>query len=162
MRCSLPMPGQQPAGPRAGWAKALLTQTWEYRIEAFPYPPRPYGSITVPLGPVQSVTSIAYTDNAGLALTLDPAAYTLSGDRISPVYGTNWPAARPGVTILFTAGYGDDWNSIPEAIRQGVAMLAAYWYSQRESVTVGPDQGPASRVPYDTKEMLAPFKSWLV
>jgi uncharacterized phiE125 gp8 family phage protein len=141
--------------------RALITQTWQYTWDdVFPWGHRPFASITLPLGPVQSVTSIAYTDTDGVPQTMtgSPAEFELVGDTVRPFYGQHWPAARPGVVITYVAGYGDSPADVPASVRHGITMLAAYWFNQREAVTVGPDQGPASRVPYDTRELLDPHR----
>jgi uncharacterized phiE125 gp8 family phage protein len=142
----------------------LITQTWGYELDAFPlmWPP---GYIRLPLVPVQSIVEVRYTDVNGAEQTLDPAAYRLSGDRISLTPNSTWPATWRGVdavSITFVVGFGDDWNAVPHDLRQAIMMLAAYWFAQREAASIGPDSGPVSDVPFSVKQILAPYRVWTV
>jgi uncharacterized phiE125 gp8 family phage protein len=56
--------------------------------------------------------------------------------------GTGWVKliapmpARP--VVQFRAGMGDDWNAIPEPLRQGIIRLAAHLYTHRDAADAGP------------------------
>src|SRR5262245_4977660 len=52
--------------------RALLTQTWDWTLDAWPSCPEP---LAVPLAPLQSVTSIKLRDSAGAVTTVDPTTY---------------------------------------------------------------------------------------
>lgn len=94
------------------WAESytnrkLITQAWDWRMDEFPATPA-----EIPLVPVQSITSISYSDEAGDAQTLDESAYELDSAsqpaRLNA--GTDgWPAVGTGlnqVTVRFVTGYG--------------------------------------------------------
>jgi uncharacterized phiE125 gp8 family phage protein len=109
--------------------KALISQVWSYTVDGFPWGYHP--QIRLPLGPVQTVDEVLYVDNDGVPTVLATSAYVLSADSLWPSYATTWPVPRmqrDAVSIRFTAGYGLDWNTIPEAIRHGIAMLVAGYY----------------------------------
>jgi uncharacterized phiE125 gp8 family phage protein len=148
--------------------RALIAQTWDYKLPCFP------SVIELPLPPLQSVTSITYTDANGDTQTLSPSAYQVSGiggsqrGCIAPAYGTRWPVTRDmpeAVTVRFVAGYPDDGGSppdlaanVPPAIKQAIMEMVADLWANRE--TVSPDQTYAVVMPATAKALLAPFKAW--
>lgn len=84
---------------------AIHTQTWELSLDRFPV------CIRVPIAPLQSVTSITYTDADGASQVLASSGYTVDTRsrpaRILPAYGTSWPATRAvpnAVIVKFVAG----------------------------------------------------------
>lgn len=116
----------------------LITQVWKLSLDCFA------SEITLPLPPCQSVDAITYVDNNGATQTLNAAEYqvagiaSMDGARIVPAYGLSWPATRSiaeAVSITFTAGFGATADDMPEALRTGIAMRAAYLYANRENVT---------------------------
>jgi uncharacterized phiE125 gp8 family phage protein len=147
-----------------GWlGRALITQTYDLTLDQFPYGYHPI--VRLPLAPLQAVTSITYVDGNGTVQTLAPASYQIAGQYVWPAYGQTWPTTRcqpRAITVRLRTGYGDNWNSVPEAIRQALAMLVAYWFNQREAAAIGPDYGPVSDVPYGVKALLEPFRVWSV
>ena len=153
-------------GPDGDIQRALITQTWELRLDAFPgyfdHWPGRYPSagramlftrnteIEIPLPPLQSVESITYLIG-GVAVTMDPADYIVAGigdrqkARIRHV--TGWPSAdyvNEAVVVTFVAGYGDSWNDVPESIRTAIIAKVQELYD-----------GCASGVP---EKLLAPYR----
>ena len=144
--------------------RALLTQTWDYFLDTFPFGglaplrytygspyavavPRlnasyPSGEMSVPRPKLQSVTWLNYVDGDTMQLvTLDPSQYTVDPyrvpARIVPAYGLVWPAALSvpnTINLRFVAGYGDTPEMVPNRIRQAIKVLVATMYEQRESV----------------------------
>jgi hypothetical protein len=100
--------------------------------------------LRLPRAKVQSVTSITYVDTDGADQTLAADQYRLV-DRhgagvVVPAYNVTWPTLRPqeaAVTVRFTAGYGADWNAIPQDLRTGLAQLTAFLWENR--TTAVPD-----------------------
>lgn len=98
--------------------RVIVTQTWEMSLDTFP------SVIDLPLAPVQSITSIKYTDPAGAEQTLDPSAYEADllsqPARIRPVDA--WPSiddAYNAVRVRFVVGYAPehpDWHRFRTAI----------------------------------------------
>lgn len=151
-------------GPDGEIQRQLITATWELRLDAFPgvwepyrYPVRwpsifcpPKTEIEIPLPPLQEIMSITYL-SGGETLTLDPADYVVAGigdrwkARIRHV--TGWPSAdyvTEAVVVTFVAGYGPDWNFVPEPIRTAIIARVAELFD-----------GCTSGIP---EKLLAPFK----
>ena len=106
----------------ADTGRQLLTATWDYVLDGFPW------KIELPKPPVQSVTSITYTDEAGDSQTVSSSTYVVTkpggvtGQRatISLASGQSWPTVldQPDVvTVRFVSGYGASAVSLPKAIR---------------------------------------------
>jgi uncharacterized phiE125 gp8 family phage protein len=138
----------------------LVTQTWAWSTVL---PCFWSGYLRLPLGPVQSVVSISYTDTAGDQQVLSPATYSLKGDRVILAPEAQWPSVWRGPdsgTVQFVVGYGPDHNSTPHDIRQAICMLVAYWFAQREAGNVG--EHPSGDAPYSVRQILEPHRVWAV
>jgi uncharacterized phiE125 gp8 family phage protein len=89
--------------------RKFVTQTLELYLDRFPCGPIEF----IDCSPVQSVTSIKYTDKDGTEHTIDASDYSLDSvsfvNKIDLVYGKTWPTdeLKPtnGVVIQFVAGY---------------------------------------------------------
>lgn len=121
-------------GPN-GAGLALINQTWRLTLDtAWP------GTIEIPLGPVQSVASIVYTDTDGQPQTLDPEHYKLLAHHqpavIARAPGAVWPAVHRGldaVTITFVAGFGAAATAIPADLRAALLLMVGHLYATREA-----------------------------
>jgi len=141
---------------RDGWlGRALMTQTWELRLDRFP------ASITVPLPPLQTVDSVKYIDGDGAEQTLDPSLYqVVAGEpaRIVPAYGQTWPSTRcqpDSVWVRFTAGYGDA-DDVPAPIKAAILLNVGTLYRDRETVNIG---NIVAELP-TVSLLLSPFRVW--
>jgi len=115
--------------------RALVTQTWEMRIDCFPW-----RRIELPMPPLQSVTSLKYIDDAGVEQTMPTADYVVDAQhmigRIRPAHGTQWPSTlddEGAVRITFVAGYGAA-GAVPQPIKQAILLLVGHWWINREAV----------------------------
>lgn len=113
---------EQLDGPE-GLCGALLEQTWELLLDAFP------AAIPMPLAPLKSVTSVKYLDTAGVEQTLAASVYTVDvaskPGRITLAYNQSWPSTRGvenAVTIRFVCGYGKP-DQVPERLRTAIKRL---------------------------------------
>lgn len=134
---------------------ALMPQTWEIALDAFPVAcahnsGRPWdNAIVLPKPPLISVASIIYIDTTGATQTYDSSLYTVDDRstpaRIVPAYGTNWLATRAvpnAVVVQFTCGYGnpdasapvDPVSMIPDTTKTAMLQLIAHWYDNPEMV----------------------------
>ena len=116
--------------------RKLLTQTWEYYLDEFPD-----GSIKIPFGNLQSVTSIKYKDSDGTETTLTENTDYLvecnedqTGNIVLP-YGGSWPTftAYPSkpITIKFVCG----WTTaalVPYAIKAALKLICTDLYENRD------------------------------
>jgi len=112
--------------------RALITQTLALTLDSWPG-----CAIDIPRPPLQSVSSIGYTDTAGDAQTLASDQYVVqtARERLVLADGASWPdrLARSVITVTFVAGYGDAADDVPERYRQAILLLAAHWYEHRET-----------------------------
>ncbi|PDT79963.1 head-tail connector protein [Sinorhizobium sp. BJ1] len=116
-------------GP-SGIGIALSPQTWRLSLDHFPC------EIVVPLGPVTSIASIAYTDANGDPATVASWRADLDAQplRIWPARDTSWPAivCEPGaVKVTFVCGY----PTLPVDLKWAVLLLVSHFYENREAVT---------------------------
>lgn len=127
-------------------ARAFITQTWEYVVDAFPT-----REIMLPLPPLQSVTSVKYDDGSGVETTLGTDQYEV--DNVSqpgwvvPVT-TGWPTSVwdgvNSVRIRFVAGYDPGTDSpvdlaanVPQSLKAAILLHVGQLYQQREDIVVG-------------------------
>lgn len=137
--------------------RALITQTWETRYDAFPV------DIELGMAPVQSVVNLKYVAAAGNLQTLDQAAYVLDNfgrgpHFVHPAYGTAWPSTRaePGaVRVQYVCGYGDLGSDVPEEIRAAIVLIVG----QSLRGQAGQEAGlyPTS-IPNAAKELLQNYR----
>lgn len=119
--------------------RALIAQTWELVLDAFPA-----HEIKLAKPPVSSIVSIQYIDPDGVQQTMDPADYSLDPDSLPgwvlPAYGTAWPAtldAANVVRVRFVAGYGAAATDVPTPVRQWINVTLATYYANREAILAG-------------------------
>ena len=93
--------------------------------------------------PIRSITSIIYTDTAGVSQTLDAADYQADlasrKARIAPAYGKVWPVTRSqfnAVRVRFAAGYADT-EQIPADIIAALRLYVGHRYENRQDVVLG-------------------------
>jgi len=112
--------------------RAYVTQTLELALDQWPCG----GTIELPRPPLQSVTSVSYTDADGNAETWDSANYIVDDydfvGRVVRKRTASWPSVRlaevNGVKVLYVAGYGDAAEDVPQRIRQAIIALVAHWF----------------------------------
>lgn len=108
------------------------------------------GILNLEAAPLLSIQYVTYTDASGTVQTIPPDEYTydvvqpgstsVGLSRIQPAYGFTWPVPRPtidSVNVRGTFGYGTDYTSVPENIKNAIKMMVSYWYENREPVVVG-------------------------
>lgn len=139
--------------------RALISQTWDFRIDAFPC-----GAIELPLAPVASIISITYLDTAGASQTWSSADYrtdlpmspTAPRGRIEPAYGEVYPSTYGvigAVAVRFVAGYGSSGASVPRRLRSAIKLLVEFWYRKG-------DGGKALTPEQIESRLLWPFRSY--
>lgn len=146
--------------------RAFCTQTWDLKADHWDELVDCRGVITMPMPPLQSVTTITYIDGAGSSQTWSattgyetdaPAGtYALHG-RIKPRYQQVYPALRVStfntVVVRFICGYGAA-ATVPQAIKQAMLLIIAHWYEHREAVNI---VNLVTVVPLTADALLAPF-----
>ncbi len=136
--------------------RALITQTWDWLLDAFPA-----WELSVPKPPLQSVTSITYVDTDGNSQTLAASEYRVDNStepgRITPAFSKVWPVTRAvtgAVTVRIVAGYGVAGQDVPGEIRLAMAEHIGHWYEHRESVLVGTN---VVKMPLTAERLLANY-----
>lgn len=139
-----------------GWTgvlgRALVTQTWRQDFAGF-------GSMRLPLHPVQSIQSVHFIGPDGSEETLDPANYVLRTDALGPYVdlapGQSWPSVRyqpDAVRVTFVCGNKP--TEVPPALTHAVLLLVAHWYANREAVS----QKTVTDIPMGIDALIAPFR----
>lgn len=110
--------------------RALITQTWEQVLDAFPM-----NELELGILPIQSITSVKYYDSDGVLQTLSSSDYVLDADTLSGfvrlAHGESWPSTydmAQAVIVRFVAGYGSTGASVPNEIRMWISAQAAAAY----------------------------------
>lgn len=143
--------------------RALLTQTIQLVLDAWPS-----GAIELPRPPVQSISSITYTDYLGAAAVVDTSTYYLDDENepalIALKYGQAWPSATlrssGAVVIEYVAGYGDESTDVPQSILQAMLLLVGYWYETREAAGDTRFAAGTKQAPFAVDALLGPYKVW--
>lgn len=125
------------AAIEARTGKVLLTRRFRMRIEDWRDP----AAQPLPLAPVLSIDSVVIDDGQGGAVSCDRADIRLVPDSQRPMLmpaGALLPSVptRGFVTVVFTAGFGTTWATIPADLAQAVLMLAAHYYEDRGGISV--------------------------
>ncbi|WP_422363177.1 head-tail connector protein [Pyruvatibacter mobilis] len=144
--------------------RALITQTWTMYMDR--WPDAGWGSkapwwqgvrdgavseltggrqaLTIPKAPLQNITSIKTYDDSDTATTLASSAYYVDTATQPGRVVLRDSAATPtptrvanGLEVVFVAGYGDAASDVPSALVQGMKMLVAHWFENREQVVIG-------------------------
>lgn len=117
-------------------ATRLVTQTVTFKTDAWA------DLANLPIAPVQSITSITYTDTAGNPQTVSTDVYEARLEGLEPAivlkYGQAWPSSRPGslVTVTAVVGYGAAGDQ-PDAVLHAIKLIVGDMYANRETVLAG-------------------------
>jgi len=136
--------------------RALITQSWSLFLDHWPGRDvlpwwdgvqegadilSPVHELNLPKAPLQSVTAVNIFDAEDNATIWGSENYFVDTNstpgRIVLRSGGNLPfPARTtnGIEIQFIAGYGDAASDVPQAIKDGIKLLAAHLYSNRGDV----------------------------
>jgi uncharacterized phiE125 gp8 family phage protein len=95
-------------------------------------------AINLPRPPLQSITSVSTFDDADAETTYAASNYFVDTAsepgrlvlRKSAGAPTTTRAAN-GIKIVFVSGYGDDFSTVPEPMRQGILRTVAWQYQNR-------------------------------
>lgn len=95
----------------------------------------------LPIGPVQTVTSISYLDPSGaeLEVVLEDVRLVAAGLEagIFPAVGASWPVAleQPGaISIVAVVGF----ETVPPTLIAAIKQLVAQWYDNRAAASERP------------------------
>src|SRR4030095_2179567 len=119
--------------------RSFVTRTYTAFLDGWPYMTR----FELPYPPLLSVTSIKYTDAAGVQSTFPASNYLVDTHsqpgRIAIKSSASYPSVKlqdiNAVEIAYTAGYGLALN-VPDIYKAAVKLMLAHLYENREAVTV--------------------------
>lgn len=118
--------------------RQIVTATWDLYADSWPDDGL---TISLPKGPIQSVTSITYVDENGSSQTWGSSNYVLSASRepaiIRLAYQALWPAFRfqpDAIRVRYVAGYGAA-TAVPQGIKHAILLLVGGWFLNREIET---------------------------
>jgi len=133
--------------------KTLVTTTWQFNLDAFS------SVIYLPMGPIQSITTIDYVDTDGATQTLASSGYQFdAGGRLKPSYGNSWPGTRDqfdAVTITYVAGQTHAGN-VQEDIKWALLSWVGACEINRENNVIGVT---IAEIPNSAKSILAPYRT---
>ena len=120
--------------------RAFITQVWDLTLERFPVG----DIISIPLPPLQAISSVVYYGTGGTANTLTASTYIVDTSsepgRVSLAFNEVWPTIdlQPvnGVVVKFVAGYGTA-SSVTEMQKQAVKLMVGHMYENRENTEAG-------------------------
>ena len=132
--------------------RSFVTQTLDLTLDYWPAA----SGFCLPRPPIQSVTSITYTDEDGNSDTVSSSDYIVDTARgkIALKASATWPAVTlqrmAGVVIRYVAGYGAA-AAVPADFKQAVLLVTGDWYENRENMIVGTTQ---SSIEFSVKALL--------
>lgn len=146
-----------------GTWRALLTQTWELRLDHWPRMP-----LEMPKPPLQSIVSIKYLDSDGMENTVASSVYDVDTysepGRLFFKKGQSWPSTtlyeRGAVRIQFKSGWLAATN-VPYKIKAAILLLVGHYYENREEVIISSGLTPVE-LPKGVNSLLASEKVWKV
>ena len=146
--------------------RAYMDQTWDLTLERFPVG----DIISIPLPPLQSVTSITYLGTGGTTNTLTASTYlvdtTSEPGSVSLAYQEVWPTIdlQPvnGVVVRFVAGYGSTMSVIPTMAKQAIKLMTGHMYENRENTATGSRGRALENIPDGVFNLLAFERIWPV
>ena len=114
----------------------IITQTWDDSFDGFWWSELPLAK-----QPVQSITSVTYTDTNGDTQTLADTVYELGETHgwsvVRLKYEQVWPVARnhpDSITVRYVAGYGLAVD-VPQQIKAAIELYVSHFNEAREGET---------------------------
>jgi uncharacterized phiE125 gp8 family phage protein len=126
------------AGIESRISKMLIQRAFVYTVENWRDP----GDQTLPVAPVQSITSVTLLDVLGTPTVVDPTRYVLVRDTHRPRLAASG-VLLPNIPIdgtaeiIFQAGFGPVWADVPADLQQAVMLLAGHYHEHRVEADTG-------------------------
>ncbi|SER95179.1 phage conserved hypothetical protein, phiE125 gp8 family [Tranquillimonas rosea] len=142
------------AAIEARTGKAVLRRRFLWRVEAW----RDAARQMLPVAPVPALVSVSLRMRDGSVKEVPPERYRLAEDAHRPALaatGARLPLIPTGgaAEVLFEAGYGAGWETVPGDLAQAVLMLAAHHYARR-----GDGEGEVRPMPGPVEGLLGPYR----
>ncbi len=120
--------------------RSLVTQSWKLTFED-----DISGSVRLPMGPVQSITSVTTLTSEEVSTVVSTTAYALSANRESLVVESIITGYR--IEVVYVAGYGTS-SQVPKPIKLGMMNHIASLYDGNIGMTPIPDDVLSCYMPY--------------
>jgi uncharacterized phiE125 gp8 family phage protein len=120
---------------------ALITQSWKMSYDK--YAP---SIVPLPMGPVQSITSVTSVARDGSSSVVDNGTYYLSGGNRNLIFDASPLSHR--VEVIYVAGYGASASDVPSPIRYGMLAHLAAIFDGRAGQHSLPKQAMDFYMPY--------------
>ena len=125
------------AAIEARTGKALIARNFTWSVSRW----RDARVEILPLAPVRAIQSLEISDADGADFVLAADRYALEQDSQRPrvlARGAGFAPIPSGgkANIRFEAGYGADWNDLPDDLAQAVFLLAAHFYEYRDETSL--------------------------
>lgn len=115
--------------------RQFVTATYDWFLGGFP---AGGAALYAPSAPLQSVTTLKYTDEDGVQQTWSSSKYTVDAEsapgRIVEAYDEAWPSIREvpnAVEIRIVVGYGAA-SAVPMAVKHAIKLMVGDYYENRE------------------------------
>lgn len=141
--------------------RALIAQTWDFYLDAFP---SDGAAIRLPKPPLIEVIGVYLN---GAADPIDAGTYVVDQastlPRLALPSGGSWPSLTEqanALRIRFRAGYVDEDQSppageVPDAIKIAILMMAGTLFAHRETIVVGQT---VAMLPWASEQLLLPYR----
>ena len=134
---------------------ALISRRFRWTVARW----RDARRVRLPIAPVARIDGVTLVRPDGSWSAVDASELRLEPDALRPRLAGARGGALPAIPedgraeVELTAGYGADWNAVPEALRQAVLILGAHYHEQRH-VTADPEDA----APFGVRSLIAPFR----
>lgn len=138
--------------------RSLITQTRVIKLDGFPWG----DTLRLTDGPVSSITSIYYDDDADANTLLASSLYWTDLDSNIPRVRvkSSFPSTydKPNaVQITYIAGYGADGSYVPQPLKQAMLLILGHLYENRQQVIVSGSPTGALEIPFGANALMSPY-----
>jgi uncharacterized phiE125 gp8 family phage protein len=138
--------------------RSLITQTRVIKLDGFPWG----DTLRLTDGPVSSITSIYYDDDADANTLLASSLYWTDLDSNIPRVRvkSSFPSTydKPNaVQITYVAGYGADGSYVPQPLKQAMLLILGHLYENRQQVIVSGSTSGALEIPFGANALMSPY-----
>jgi uncharacterized phiE125 gp8 family phage protein len=148
------------------WCEEYLRRALSTKIIEVAYDSFYDDDLKLPILPVQSITSVTYTDVGQVTTTLPTSVYNfnLFKNRIDLKYNQNWPNLGQGfnpVVVTAVVGYTNGESPevpIPESIRRAMLLIIANLYENRQQDQLGSTRISFNSLPMGVYALLQPYR----
>lgn len=123
--------------------RSLITQTWKMSLDK--YAPT---KLALPLGPVQSITSVTAFLRDETSSVISSSSYYLNAGKDTLIFDATPVSHR--IEVIYVAGFGATAADVPEPIKQGMLTHIAAIYDGRAGGNNIPEQAMALYSGYKT------------